>query len=162
MSANERHEWEFDVPSSELAEKCEAKVTHHKERVKFYDGQHKELREKYIESVRTAAQNATEKEAQDAEHWAVALSALDEGDFETVHNRSAKFAYAGSSTVPAPRRREIMGDPEIYEELQKALSKLNEHRTNVETYTRWRDLLKRDPDGHTREVTFNDASFFGL
>lgn len=158
MATQERLEWEFDVPSTELVEKCEEKVTHHKDRVKYWDGQHKELREKYIESVRNAAQNATEKEAKDAEQWAAAISYMDEDNFNLAGNRISKSSLGAG----VPQRREIMGDPETYGELQKALAKLNEHRTEVESYTRWAHLLARDPNQGVRQLTINDAAYFGL
>lgn len=155
MRTQERDEWTFDIAASELKTKCEEKVEHHKDRVAYWDGQHKELRESYVKSVKDAAQNATEKEAKEAEDWAKAVDYLETDQFALAGNRVSKVSMA------APNRREIMGDPEIYQELQQALIKLNDHKNNVEAFSRWSSLLDRKGDEEL-DVTYDDAVYFGL
>lgn len=152
-----RREWVFDIPSGELVKAADDKVKHHRDRLKYWDEKHQELRDKYIKSVEEAAKDATEKEAKDAADWAELVTSYQEGpgvEFATSSPFSNKLS-AG-----APRRREIIGDPEIYEELQKALLKVNEHRTAVEEFSRWAKALRREDK--TLPVTIRDLEYFGF
>lgn len=147
-----RNEWVFEFANTELKDKAQEKVDHHKARLEYWEGQHQELRDKYIASVQESAKNATEKEAREAEEWANAVAYQDDG---------AQFRVASASGLPQPKRKEIMGDPETYMELQKALGKVQEHRGHIETFTRWVGLFGRNSDD-VRRLTYSDVVFFGL
>src|SRR5436190_13943929 len=150
-----RDEWFFEYGAAELKDAAQEKVDHHKKRLEHWEGEHQTLREKYIESVQESAKNATEKEAREAEEWANALMYADESP------GGAQVRMASMSGLPQPKRKEIMGDPEIYAELQKALGKVQEHKGRVETFSRWVQLFGRDKD-NVRRLTYSDAVFFGL
>lgn len=147
----DRNTWVFSIQADELLEKSTQKVAHHKDRLKFWEGEQKAIREKYINSVREAAQEATEKEAREAEELALQIDYLE----------TPLSGVRMSSNALPPRRKEIMGDAEIYEELQKALGKVNEHKAMVETFSRWELLFQRDPSAKF-EMTYSDAMFFGF
>lgn len=153
-----RDEWFFEYSSTELKDAAQEKVDHHKKRLEHWEGEHQSLREKYIESVQESAKNATQKEAREAEEWA---NALMYADAESAGGAQFRVASASMSNLPQPKRKEIMGDPEIYAELQKALGKVQEHKGRVETFSRWVQLFKRDKD-NVRRLTYSDAVFFGL
>jgi hypothetical protein len=151
-----RDEWFFEYASTELESAAQKKVDHHRKRLEHWEGEHQSLREKYIASVQESAKNATEKEAREAEDWA---NALMYADAESAGG--AQFRMASMSGLPQPKRKEIMGDPEIYAELQKALGKVQEHKGRIETFSRWVQLFKRDKD-NVRRLTYSDAVFFGV
>lgn len=155
-----RDEWVFEFNESELADKAQAKVDHHKERLNHWQTETDKLREEYIKSVQEAATKATEKEALNAEQ----LAAMTEAWLDADLAGKAAFRTASVTNVPGgfqPQKVEIMGDTETYQDLQKALAKINEHRGKVESFSRWVALLKRSGQD-VRRLTYSDAQYFGF
>lgn len=154
-----RDEWQFTFACSELKEKAEAKVEHHRERLNHWQAEADKLRDLYIKSVQEAAEKATTKEAQNAEQLAALTADWLEADI--AGTRSGKFAASNTLRGMQPQRVEIMGDTEIYTELQNALAKVNEHRNQVEGFGRWVKLFGTE-NGGDRKLTYSDVVFFGL
>src|SRR4051812_13523202 len=102
-----RNEWVFEFADTELKDKAQEKVDHHKARLEYWEGQHQQLRDKYIASVQESAKNATEKEAAEAEEWANAVAYQD----ESAGGAQFRVASSAMSALPQARRKEIMGDP---------------------------------------------------
>jgi hypothetical protein len=154
-----RDEWQFTFRSSELKEKAQEKVEHHRERLNHWQSEADTLREEYVKSVQEAAEKATTKEAQNAEQLAALTNEWLDND--AAGTRSGKFRVASSMPNFQPQQIEIMGDDELYGDLQKALGKVNEHRRLVESFGRWVKLFESD-NGVSRKLTYSDVAFFGL
>lgn len=160
-----RTEWTFKFTESELRDAAEKKVKHHKGRLENWTEEHTKTKDAYVKSVQDAAKRATEKETQDAEELGKLTDQWLEAEMAGAPQAST-LRIAANNAYGGPKRMEIIGDTDLYEDLQKALQKVNEHRRKVEEFTRWVTLLperKGDEKQYfTRELTYEDAKYFGL